>query len=187
MRVMHRSARATTPSLTFRSMRGLHLVTGVSCVVIGIGLLVGEAAALAYPHSSWAGGGNSTWDYIWGAGVGLVFVWVGIRMVRVGVHISSGKITTRGYLRTRTVSASEIRAITLQPHDNGEGRLRWIPRVELISGKSFWIYSFDCGPESKPPKPEKAAAIEEVCALLGVGADDVGKLRSRQPGGAVAE
>jgi hypothetical protein len=91
-----------------------------------------------------------------------------------GVQISAEKITIRGYFHTRTVNASEIRAITLRPKDNGEGQLRWIPQVELTSGESFPIASFDCGPARKPPKPELAATLEEVRALLGVKAPDPG-------------
>jgi membrane protein implicated in regulation of membrane protease activity len=163
---------------TFHSMRGFHLVTGIVVAVFGAGLLIGEAAALAYPHSSWAQGGNSTWDYIWGAGLGILLVWLGIRLVRVGVHISSEKMTIRGYFVTRTVKASEIRAITLQPKDNGQGQLRWIPQVELTSGKAFWIDSFDCGAARNPPKPGVAATIEDVRTLLGVKASAPGD----QPG-----
>ena len=106
--------------------------------------------------------------------MGLLFTWLGIRMVRVGVQISAEKIAIRGYFRSRTVNGSEIRAITLRPKDNGEGQLRWIPQVELTSGKSFSIASFDCGPARKPPKPDLAATIEEVRALLGVKAPDLG-------------
>jgi hypothetical protein len=167
-------------------MRDFHLVMGIVVAVFGVGLVVGEVAALAYPSSKWAQGDTSAWSFIWGTALGLLIAWVGIRLVRVGVHVTGEKMTNRGYFVTRTVNASEIRAITLQPHDNGEGGLRWIPRVELTGGKSFSIASFDCGPARKPPKPEKVATIEEIRALLGVGADDVGKPRSRQPGGAAA-
>ena len=41
----------------------------------------------------------------------------------------------------------------------------WIPRVELTGGKSFWIYSFDCGPRLSRQNPKKAATVEEVRAL----------------------
>jgi hypothetical protein len=165
---------------TFYSMAGFHLFLGITVAVIGAGLLVGEAAALANPSSKWAQGGNSTWDYIGGAGLGVLLVWIGIRLLRVAVRISSEKITIRGYFVTRTVNASDIRAITLQPKDNGEGRLRWIPEVELTSGKSFSINSFDCGPARKPPKPELAATIEDIRALLGVEADDLSTPESDQ-------
>jgi hypothetical protein len=170
---------------TFHSLRGFHLVTGIVLVVFGIGLLVGEAAALAYPHSSWAAGDNTTWDYIWGAGLGLLCTWLGVRLVRVGVHITAEKMTNRGYFVTRTVKPSEIRAITLQPQDNGEGQLRWIPEVELTSGKSFSIASFDCGPARRPPKPEMAATIEDVRTLLGVKTPDPGEPSVRHSDGNV--
>jgi len=151
----------------FHSMRGFHVVTGIVLVVLALGpLLGGEAAALAYPGSKWAQG-NSTSDYIGIAVLGLLLVWVGIRLVRVGVRITGDKITIRGYFVTRKVNASEIHSITLQPKDNGQGQLRWIPRVELTSEKSFWINSFDCGPARKPPKPELTATIAEIRTLAG--------------------
>jgi hypothetical protein len=113
-------------------------------------------------------------DIFWSVTVGLLFAWVGIRLARVGVRINSEKITIRGYFVTRKVNASTISAITLQPLDNGEGQFRWIPRVELASGKSFWINSFDCGPARNPPKPELASTIDEIRMLLGVRTPDPG-------------
>jgi hypothetical protein len=157
----------------FYVMRGFHVVTGVIGAAMGVGLLIGAAVAVADPSSYWAQG-ISTWGAIWGTALSLLFVWLGIRLLRAGVQISAEKITIRGYFVTRTVNASEIHAITLQPKDNGEGQLRWIPRVGLTSGKGLWIASFDCGPARKPPKPELAATIEEVRTLLGVKAPDLG-------------
>jgi hypothetical protein len=170
---------------TFRYRRGFHLVLGIVVAVFGVVLLVGQAAALAYPHSSWAQG-NSTGDYIWFAAAGLLLVWVGIRLLRVGVQISSGKMTIRGYFATRTVNASEIRAITVQPRDE-QGGPRWKPRVELSSGKSLWIGSFDCGSAREPLNPELAATVQELRVLLGVGADDTTMPESHRPSGAGAE
>jgi hypothetical protein len=151
---------------TFHSMRGFHQFSAIVVgVVFGAGLFVSTAVAVADPHSKWAQG-ISTSGAIWSTALSLVFIWLGIRLFRVGVYISSGKMTIRGYVVSRTIKASQIQAIALQPNDNGHN-LRWIPRVELTSGKSFWIDSFDCGSAEKPPKPELAAAIEEVRTLLG--------------------
>jgi hypothetical protein len=155
----------------FYVMRGFHLVTGIIVAIIGVGFVAGTVAVVVDPSSKWAQG-SSPPEATWQIPVGLLIVWLGIRLLRVGVQISAEKITIRGYFRTRAVNASEIRAITLRPKDNGEGQLRWIPQVELTSGKSFPIASFDCGPARKPPKPELAAIIEEVRALLGVKAPD---------------
>lgn len=72
-------------------------------MVLAVGILVGEAAALADPSSSWArgSGGVSTWDNIWIAALGLLGIWLGIRLLRLGVlQISTGKMTVRGYLHT---------------------------------------------------------------------------------------
>ena len=45
---------------------------------------------------------------------------------------------------------------------------RWIFRVELPSGTSFGIESFDCGSARNPPIPELAAIVEEIRAALKV-------------------
>ena len=169
---------------TFRYRRVFHMVLGTPVVVIGVGYLVGDAAALAYPSSSWArgDGGVSTWDSIWMAAVALVVTWLGIRLFRLGVlQVSAGKMRVRGYFRTRAVDASEIRAIPLRREDIGgeSSRLRWRARVELTCGKSFWIDGFDCGRAEKPPKPDRAAILDEVRALLGVRADDIGQPATR--------
>lgn len=166
---------------TFRYMRGFHLVVGIVVVVFGVGLIIGTWAAVAYPSSSWAQGASiSTWNVIWPNALGLLFVWVGIRLLLLGVQISAGKMTSRGYFWTRTVQASEIRAITLQPKDDTGNGPRWIPRVELTGGKGFWIQSFDCGPAPQSPNPHLAATLDEVRALLGVRADDIGQPEMRQ-------
>jgi len=171
---------------TFRHWRGFHLVTGIVVTVAGVVLIVGEAAALAYPHSSWAKGGTSASEIFQNIAIGLVLVWVGIRLLRLGVQISGEKITIRGYFITRTINASDIRAITLQP-SNDEGGPRWKPRVELTGGKSFWIESLDCGSAQDPVRPEKAATVHEIRALLGLAADDTAMPQNRRPGGAAAE
>jgi DivIVA domain-containing protein len=170
---------------TFRYRRGFHLFWGTPVVVIGVGLLVGLAAALAYPSSSWArgDGGAGTSGNIWMAALGLLLIWLGIRLLRVGVlQVSAGKMRVRGYFRTRAVEASEVRAITLLPKDVGGERscLRWRARVTLTGGKGFWIDGFDGGrAEKKPPNPEVTAALDEVRALLGVRADDIGQPATR--------
>jgi len=158
---------------TFYSMRCFHVVTGVVGAVAGVGLIVLASAALAHPHIHFfqANGGISNSGNIGFIFLGVLLAWLGVRMTSVGVQISAEKVTIRGYLRTRTVGASEILAVSLQPAA-GQSGPRWLPRVELADGQEFWIYSFDCGPASKPPKPKKAAVIEEVRALLGVESPD---------------
>jgi hypothetical protein len=170
----------TTHTLLY-SARTFRLVTGTVCAVIGVGLLVSALVAVAYPHSSWAQG-MSSWDAIWSTALSLLFICVGIRLARVRLQINSEKITIRSYLYSRTVKASRIRAITLQRKDYENAGPRWIFRVELTSGTSFAIESFDCGSARNPPIPELAAIVEEVRVLLGVSADDAGKRETSQPG-----
>jgi hypothetical protein len=106
--------------------------------------------------------------------VALVCAWIGIRQFRNGAQVSGHKLTIRNEIRTYTVDAADIQAITLQPKNVGE-RKRWVAQVELTSYKSIWIDNFDCGPAGKPSKADRAAAVEEVRALLGVRANDMGQ------------
>ena len=154
-------------------------------MVLAVGILVGDAAALADPSSSWArgSGGVSTWDNIWMAAMGLLGIWLGIRLLRLGVlQISTGKMTVRGYLRTRTVEVSEIRAFTLQTRDETGNGARWIVRVELTGRKGFWIPSFACGSARRPPRPQLATIVEQIRALLKIEGDDGADLPVSQGG-----
>jgi hypothetical protein len=124
---------------------------------------------------------GDVWWILLGAAGGLAFAWIGIRQFRNGAKVSGHELTIRNELRTYTVDAAHIRAITLQPKSSQNGDY-WVARVELTSGKRIWIDNFDCGPAGKPPKPDRAAAVEEVRALLGVRADDI-----RQPGSQLSD
>jgi len=86
---------------TFRYRRRLYVSSAILVMVLAAGILAGVAVDLADPSSSWArgSGGVSTWDNIWMAAVGLLGMWLGIRLLRLGVlQISAGKMTVRGYL-----------------------------------------------------------------------------------------
>jgi hypothetical protein len=146
-----------------------HRVLGACFAVFGV-ICLAEAAAAPIT----AGHLGGSWrDEIVVISTGFLTVWVGIRAFRVGVHISGGKLTIRDEFRTRKVSAGAIRAITLQSKTMSAAGSHWLPRVDLIDGNGVWITNFDCGPADRPPPPELAAAVAEVRALLGVGADDI--------------
>jgi hypothetical protein len=83
------------------------------------------------------------------------------------LFLNGGKLTIHNELRTRAVHASDIRAITLEPRAISDGPTRWIARVQLADGSRIWIDDFDCGPASKPTKPELAVTVDEVRMLLG--------------------
>lgn len=154
---------------TFRFHRGRHLSFGILALVSGAACL---AIAAAPGTGAWWG------EVLFLVIFGLALVWLGVRQFWVGVQISAGKVAIRNSWRTRTVDASEIRAITLRPHVIGEGN-RWVPRVELTGGREVWIENFDCGPEKRPAKPELVAAVGEVRALLRGRADNISPPESR--------
>jgi hypothetical protein len=149
---------------TFRFHRRRHLLLGIAALALGVGFLANATQA---PLSGWDPSVGDKGLEIWDIVLGLPLVWFGIRQFRVGVQISGGKLIIRGGFLTRTVNAGEIRAITLRNKDNGEGRRRWIPLVELTSRKSLWITSFDCGRADRPPDPNLAASLDEFRVLLG--------------------
>lgn len=150
---------------TFRLQRGLLLAGGIVALAFGVTCL---GLAVAAPLTAWSPNVGGKGDEVWAIGLGFLCLWFGIRLLRVGVQVSGEKLTIRSYLRTRTVSASEIRAITLQPKAMGESGNIWIPRVDLIDGTSIWITSFECGAAARPPKLERVATLDELRKLLGV-------------------
>ena len=165
---------------TFRFQRGV-LIFGA---VMGLALAAAFfALAVAGPLSGWSPDvGISTWDEIWVIGVCLLCLWLGIRLLRVAVEISAGKMTIRSYFRTRTVNVGEIRAISLQSKSMGGGGNQWIPRVDLTDGRSIWINNMECGPVEGPPRSYLAASLDEIRGVLGVGADDTGQPETHQRG-----
>lgn len=150
---------------TFRLQRGLLLAIAIVVLAFAIACL---GLAVADPLSGWSPNVGSKVDEVWVIGGGFLCLLFGIRLLRVGVQISGEKLTIRSYLRTRTVNASEIRAITMQPKTISQGGATWIPRVDLTDGTSIWITSFECGPAAAPPKLERVATVDEVRKLLGV-------------------
>ena len=150
---------------TFRFHRRRHMLLGIAALALGAGFL---ANAIAAPLSGWDPSVGDKGLEIWDIVVGLPLVWLGIRQFRVGVQISGGRLIIRGGFLTRTVSVSEIRAITLDSGDNLRARPSWVPRVDLANRKSIWINNFDCGRADRPPDPGLAASLNEFRALLGV-------------------
>jgi hypothetical protein len=150
---------------TFRLQRGLLLGGGIVALAFGVACL---GLAVAAPLTAWSPNVGGKGDEVWTIGWGFLCLWFGIRLLRVGVQVRGEKLTIRSYLRTRTVSASDIRAITLQPKTIGQSGNIWIPRVDLIDGTGIWITSFECGPAARPPKLERVATVDELRKLLGV-------------------
>lgn len=111
---------------TFRLQRGLLLACGIVAVAFGAACL---GLAVAAPLTAWSPDVGGKGDEVWAIGLGLLCLWFGIRLFRVGVQIRGEKLTIRSYLRTRTVGASEIRAITLQPKAISQGGATWISEV----------------------------------------------------------
>ena len=159
---------------TFRSHPGQHVFVGVLSAALAA-LLLGFPVEGLFTPGFYKGysAGQIAGVLLFGCGLGLVFAWLGIRQFRNGIQVSDQKLTIRNELRTYTVAAADIRAITLQPKSVGEGGTRWVPRVELTAGKKMWIDNLECGPASKPPEPGRAAVVAEIRALLGLGDADL--------------
>lgn len=171
---------------TFHLRPVFHGFVGLLCIAIaafGLWPIVGLFTPGFYK-------GASAWEtaglLLVGVLVALAGTWAAARQFRIGAQVSGHKLTIRNELRTHTVDAADIRAITLQPKA-GEGGSYWVARVELTSGKRIWIDNFVCGRAGKPPKPKRAAIVEEVRVLLGVDADDAAMPKSHRADDAGAE
>jgi len=181
------TAAMTKDTRIFRLQRGLLVSCGIVVLAFGAASL---GLAVAGPLTGWSSpvvGVRGAGDEVKVVGLGLACLWLGIRLLRAGVQIRGGKLTVRGYFRTRAVNASEIRAITLQPKQISQGGPVWIPRVDLADGTSIWINSFECGPAARPPKPTRVATVDEVRKLLGMHSPvALPDLLSEFPGTAIA-
>jgi hypothetical protein len=166
---------------TFHLRPVFHGFVGILGLVIAAFFLVFPIVGLFIPGFYNDFHAGDVWGILGAGAIVLGSAWMGIRQFRNGAKVSGHKLTIRNELRTYRVDAADIRAITLQPKSSQNGNY-WVGRVELTSGKSIWIDNFDCGPAGKPPKPDRAAAVEEVRALLGVRADDI-----RQPGSQLSD
>lgn len=162
----------------FRFHLGKQIILGIFYLVVGAGFLSGIALAILVP--------DGRLGPFWGVGfgvAGLFFVWAAICSFRMGVQVSSEKLTIRNAYRTYTIDASSIRAIILQPHAKVNGSGRWLPWVILTNRAGVWIDNFDCGPASGPPRPGPAAIVEEVRMLLGLRSDDLATETDMRRGG----
>lgn len=157
---------------TFCLRRGLHWFLGVLSLAFGAVFNVFPIVGLFGPGFYNDVHAGDLWWMILGGVTGLFFEWMGIRQFRNGFQVSGQKLTIRNTLRTYTVDASDIRAITLQ-EKGGEGGTNWLARVELTAGKNIWIDNLDCGRAIDPPIPERAAVVDEIRALLGLGDADL--------------
>jgi hypothetical protein len=133
--------------------------------VIAWAVIVPGIAALAFSPA-----GRQSGLSVWGATVLVAFFGVsiallGTAMSRRGVIVSDGKVTIRA-LRSRTIEASEIRAVTLR--SKGVAQPVWVPQVELANGKLIYLNALAGGSASEPPDPEQLATLDEFRALLGL-------------------
>jgi len=156
---------------TFRYQRGLLLPGAVMALAFAAASF---ALTVAAPLSGWSPDTGSKGDEFWEIVIIPLLLWLGIRLLRVAVVISAGKMTIRSYFRTHTVNVGEIRAISLQPKHT-DVLSHWTPRVDLTDGRSIWINNFEGGRADQPPKPYMAASFDELREVLGVGADDTGQ------------
>lgn len=155
-------------------------------IILGITILAFAAAffglAIAGPLSGWSPDIDiSKGDEIWTTAGGLLCSWLAVRVLRRAVRVKAGRVTIRGYLFTRTINAGDIRAITLQMtrRSVSEESPHWIPRIDLADGRSIWIFALDCGPSDRPPRPYRAASLDELRGILGVETDDAGQSGTR--------
>jgi len=147
---------------TFSSDRGIRIVG-----VVALAVMIVIVCAVTIAHGTQ--GGFNVWVKIAFIAIfGVPSAWFAVRWLRLGVEISSGKMTVRNLWRTRVIGIGEICGIVLAVKSGHPGTGdRWVPRVDLTNADSIWIEGFECGFAASPPYPERAAAFDELRSLLG--------------------
>jgi hypothetical protein len=115
------------------------------------------------------GSGLSVWVALaLSALVALPGGWFLVRMLRVGVKVSDGKVTIRNKWRSHTVSTSDIRAVTLVRTEAGS-EIEWRATALLASGGSVPLDALGCGEAQakRPPRPCVAGDARGVPGALG--------------------
>jgi hypothetical protein len=154
---------------TFRFDRGRHIAMGIVWSIFSVASL-GFAVFSGLAYLSQTGLWTETLAIVFGLGAG----WLAICRFRMGVQVSGKKLAIRNEQRIYTVDAADIHAITLQKKKFNYYEW-WVAKVELTSGKDICIDNFSCGTTRNPPRPERVAIVEQVRALLGVRAENVGQ------------
>ena len=140
---------------TFRSRPGGHLFGGIVLIVIAVSL-----ALVVAPQ-----GFISNWFKIaWGLAC-ILIAWFGFRFAREAVQVRDGQLIARNSLRTRKISASEIRGITCASMPL-RGGVSWAPRIELAGGRKIWLAGLWTPGTRLGPPPKLVATIDEIQTLL---------------------
>jgi hypothetical protein len=120
---------------TFSSDRGIRIVA-----VLALAVMLVIVCAVTIAHGTQ--GGFNVWVKI---AFIVIFVvpsaWFAVRLLRLGVEISSGRITVRNLWRTRVIAINEIRGIILavkSGHHPGTVD-HWVPRIDLTNADSIWM------------------------------------------------
>lgn len=112
----------------------------------------------------------------------LLYALFGERLARARVQVHDGRLIVHDYLRTRTISASDVREITWDWWRSGV--TRWVvPRVHLANGGSIrlsglWCYGYR--------RAELVRTVEEILSLLGVHVPVEGQPPEHEPGGSLS-
>jgi hypothetical protein len=144
---------------TFASNRGLR---GGAAVCFALMAVLVCAVTIAHGPQ----GGFNAWVKIaFIIGVGGPAAWFAVRVFRLGVKVSSGKMTVRNLWRTRVIAIGEIRRIDLdvKSHYHGDDQL---PRIDLTNGDSIWIDGLAC--RTILNLSDQVAATDELRSLIGL-------------------
>lgn len=135
---------------------------------VGFNSLMAAAFTLFFPLAVFAGAGHTRGPgLIMGALIAAGW-WFCYRMMRRGVEVSDGKVTIRNQWRSHTVSASDIRAVTLVA-TVVRSEVRWLAGALLTNDEIVPLDGLGCGNALRSPDPAALAKLEKFRALLGVG------------------
>ena len=97
----------------------------------------------------------------------------GIRLFQVRAVVSPDEITAYDFFLTRRAEASAVEAVDVVPKKQGKKGYRWVPRVRLTDGRTFWITAIHLGSAPGTLEAESSELMSDIRDLLDVSGESV--------------
>ena len=103
------------------------------------------------------------WDLVW-----ILIAAMGIRVARLAVQVRGAQLIVRGFLRTRTFKASQVRGITLVREHSPQGGSLWVPYVHFNGGDSVRLAVLMVSGTRAGAPARLVTPAQEIASLIGV-------------------
>ena len=97
----------------------------------------------------------------------------GIRLFQVRAVVSPDEVAAYDFFSTHRAEASAVEAVDVVQKRNGKEGYRWVPRVRLTDGRTFWITALHLGSAPAKLEPEGSELLSHIRDLLDVSGESV--------------